>query len=168
VVDAGDEASAYQEHRMTREEVLETVRKAREAGTRPDLRGADLSGAYLIDADLIGADLIGADLRGAYLSGANLSGADLCGAYLRGAERHEGLKMMDRLDQGRSLGYFWLAYLAGGRVYVEIGCHTKRRTLQQWRRALPGLVRAYEGADKADGERTVRALLDFIERAFLP
>lgn len=76
--------------RLTRNEVLEAVRQAREFGECPDLSGANLSGADLRDADLSDADLWRAnlrdtDLRDAYLHGANLSGANLRGANLSGA-----------------------------------------------------------------------------------
>ena len=52
---------------MSRTEVLEVIRKAREEGVRPNLYGADLRGANLRGADLWGADLRGANLRGADL-----------------------------------------------------------------------------------------------------
>ena len=57
---------------MTRDEVLEIVRKAREENKAADLRGADLYGANLSGADLRDANLSGADLRGADLSGASI------------------------------------------------------------------------------------------------
>lgn len=91
---------------MTREQVLDVIREAREQGVQPDLRGldlsdADLSGvdlsharlacadlrwADLSDADLRWADLSGARMRYAMLNGANLSHADLTGADLTGAD----------------------------------------------------------------------------------
>ena len=71
---------------MTRDEVLEIVRKAREENKAANLRGADLHGANLRWADLRWADLRRADLHGANLRGADLRRADLRWADLRWAD----------------------------------------------------------------------------------
>jgi hypothetical protein len=81
--------------KLTREQVEQIVREARERGKEPDLRrtdlsGIDLSGVHLwkvnlSDASLRGIDLRGADLRGAKLIWADLSAADLRETNLRKA-----------------------------------------------------------------------------------
>jgi uncharacterized protein YjbI with pentapeptide repeats len=82
--------------KLTREQVEQIVKGAREKRERPDLRGvdltvADLNGAHLSEANLRGANLMlahlsEANLRGANLSEANLNGADLRWANLSGAD----------------------------------------------------------------------------------
>ena len=66
---------------MTRDDVMEIIRRAREQGMRADLCWADLHGA-----DLHGANLRAADLHAANLSAANLHGLDLSGADLHAAD----------------------------------------------------------------------------------
>jgi hypothetical protein len=68
--------------KLSREEVLEIVRVAREKGERPDLRGPDLRAVNLSAADLSGVDLRGVDLIGANFVSTNLSKADLSEAHL--------------------------------------------------------------------------------------
>jgi hypothetical protein len=68
--------------KLSRDEVEEIVRVAREKGERPDLRGVDLKELDLSGADLGEADFFGADLSGAQLVKANLNGASLVGAIL--------------------------------------------------------------------------------------
>lgn len=71
-------SKSHQPEKLTREQVIEIVRKAQGPRTstwrgRADLRGLDLSGL----------DLSGVDLRGANLARANLTGANLSKANLR-------------------------------------------------------------------------------------
>ncbi len=73
---------------LSKTDLINQLRGARERGKRPVAPHADLSGADLYGADLYGADLSGADLSGADLAGANLCGADLPGANLSGANLH--------------------------------------------------------------------------------
>jgi uncharacterized protein YjbI with pentapeptide repeats len=75
--------------KLTREEVIETVKSAHGNGETPNLRQADLWWVDLNKTNLQGADLSRAYLRRANLSQANLQGtdlgqADLSGANLRG------------------------------------------------------------------------------------
>jgi hypothetical protein len=77
---------SVERRKLTREQVEQIVREAREKGKRPDLNRVDLSGANLSGVDLSGADLSGADLGGTILNGANLRGADFSGAYLGGTD----------------------------------------------------------------------------------
>ena len=87
--------------RLTRNEVFESVRQAREIEERPDLCRANLCGANLRDANLRrtnlwdaklrdanlrDADLLSADLRGADLRGTNLRRTNLCGAFWGGLQ----------------------------------------------------------------------------------
>jgi uncharacterized protein YjbI with pentapeptide repeats len=84
---------------LSRKEVLEIVRVAREKGERPNFSRADLTKANLAMADLSGADLfkanlfrtnlIEANLSGAYLGGADFGGANLGGADLTQANLSE-------------------------------------------------------------------------------
>jgi hypothetical protein len=70
---------------LTRKEVKQRVRAAREKGESPDLRGTQLFGADLAGEDLAGADLSKADLSFSDLEQANLEKAKLVRANLHGA-----------------------------------------------------------------------------------
>ncbi len=70
---------------LTREQVEQIVKEAREKGERPNLSGAKLSRANLSGANLSRAKLSGANFSGANLSRANLSRANLSEANLSGA-----------------------------------------------------------------------------------
>jgi hypothetical protein len=72
--------------KLTREEVIETVKSAHGNGETPNLRQADLWWVDLNEADLQGADLSQAYLRRACLSQANLQGTELGAADLSGAD----------------------------------------------------------------------------------
>lgn len=95
------------ERKMTRDEVEEEIRRAREHGspknvTRrgevtdlvednyPKLDDRDLSGVNLSDLELELANLEGADLRGAILSGTKLPSATLDRAAFTGTTHTEG------------------------------------------------------------------------------
>jgi hypothetical protein len=71
-----------QPKKLTREQVEQIVREARERGERPDLSKADLSWADLSWANLTEANLTEANLSGTDLSYADLSEADLTEAIL--------------------------------------------------------------------------------------
>jgi len=71
------------------EDVLVTLRAARQAAKRTLDRSLDLKNAKLIGEDLAGVDFRGSDLSGADLSRANLSGANLSRCCLRGATLHQ-------------------------------------------------------------------------------
>lgn len=80
----------YQIMKLTRAEVIATVKSARGQGETPNLRRADLWWVDLNQANLQGSDSSQAYLRRANLSQANLQGtnlgeADLSRANLRGA-----------------------------------------------------------------------------------
>lgn len=87
--------------KLSREEVLEIVRVAKEKGERPDFSTVDLSGLDLSEVELTRANFSAADLSAANLSRANLSmsylnradlrmaklnGANLGMAYLNGSD----------------------------------------------------------------------------------
>jgi hypothetical protein len=89
--------------KLSREEVEEIVREAREKGERPDLSTANLSGTDLSEAELTRANLSAANLSTANLSGADLSmtylnRADLSMAYLNGAKL--GMAYLNGADLG--------------------------------------------------------------------
>ncbi len=74
---------------MTRTQVEQIIKDAREKGERANLSGANLSRLNLRGADLSEVNLVGTNLSGAYLSRANLSGADLSEADLSEADLSE-------------------------------------------------------------------------------
>ena len=85
---------------MTRDEVFQIIKKAREKGEQADLHGADLHGADLRFADLYRSDLYRSDLREA-----NLSMADMLLAYLRGVNLSMAdLSMTDLTDRIIQIG----------------------------------------------------------------
>lgn len=100
---------------MNREEALQIVKEAREAGKKPDLSGADLRWANLRWADLRWANLTGADLSEADLRGADLSEADLSRANLRRADLSRAIGKFSVYFGGRHTGW-----AAGG--MIGIGC----------------------------------------------
>ena len=119
---------------MTRVQVLQIVRDARECGRwvnlhEADLRGADLHGADLRWADLRWANLRGANLRGADLHEADLRGANLHGANLYGA-RWDGLSL-----QGLPSGDMLLTPTCDGWV-LHVGCEAG--TVQHLRDIIAG------------------------------
>ena len=129
---------------MTRVQVLQIVRDARECGRwvnlhEADLRWADLRWADLHGADLHGANLRGANLRGANLHGANLYGADLHGADLRGADLHGANLYGARWDglslQGLPSGDMLLTPTCDGWV-LHVGCEAG--TVQHLRDIIAG------------------------------
>jgi uncharacterized protein YjbI with pentapeptide repeats len=74
---------------LTRAQIEQIIKEAREQGERADLSGANLNRVNLRGADLREVTLIGASLGGAYLSRADLSAADLSEADLSEADLSE-------------------------------------------------------------------------------
>lgn len=109
---------------MTRVQVLQIVRDARECGRWVNLHEADLRGADLRWANLRWADLRWANLRGANLYGANLHGANLYGA------RWDGLSL-----QGLPSGDMLLTPTCDGWV-LHVGCEAG--TVQHLRDIIAG------------------------------
>jgi len=72
--------------KLTKNEVLAIIKKAKETEEKPDLSGFDLSGIDLSGMDLKEANLNGVNLSGANLSGINLDYAKLTNANLCGAD----------------------------------------------------------------------------------
>jgi uncharacterized protein YjbI with pentapeptide repeats len=68
--------------KLTREQVEQIVREARERGEKPDLSGVDLDGVNLGRGLPLWGKLDGADLTRAYFGEADLSKANLSGANL--------------------------------------------------------------------------------------
>ena len=68
--------------KLTREDVEQIIKAARENSKSPDLRRHDLSNVALFGANLSQVDLNGANLRQANLSQADLSQANLRNAVL--------------------------------------------------------------------------------------
>jgi len=87
------------QQKLTREQVEQIIKTAREQGKRPDLRGLDLHGLDLSWLDLHGLDphlhfkslwrIVNEEVVGRTLRGADLREADLHGATLRGADLRE-------------------------------------------------------------------------------
>lgn len=68
--------------KLTREEVIDSVRRGEGLTNEDDLTGLDLSGANLSGAKLSNVPMSGTNLSGTNLSGTDLSEADLSDAYL--------------------------------------------------------------------------------------
>lgn len=84
--------------RLSRRQIIQTLREARQEGAVPDLRRANLSGIDLWNIDLSSADLRGADFSNANLFMANLYDAKLQGAQFRQANLCEAIFVEAQLE----------------------------------------------------------------------